>query len=109
MVLAAIKVFAQLARLDAAAVVFVALFMPILYAGHSAFYAFTRAMPLTFICMCGFVINNIFDIEKDRENHPTRPLPSGRISPSVASFIYFMLLAVSLSLVHGYSNSSNIF
>jgi len=59
--------------------------------------------------MCGFVVNNIYDIEKDRENHPTRPLPSGRISSTFASAIYFAFLAISLWLVRVYANESNVF
>jgi geranylgeranylglycerol-phosphate geranylgeranyltransferase len=49
--------------------------------------------------MCGFVINDLSDIEKDRENHPDRPLPSRAISELNASFVYFGLLAVSLTMV----------
>jgi geranylgeranylglycerol-phosphate geranylgeranyltransferase len=51
------------------------------------------------ICMCGFVINDLSDIEKDRENHPSRPLPSQTISELSASFIYFFLLAASLTMI----------
>jgi geranylgeranylglycerol-phosphate geranylgeranyltransferase len=49
--------------------------------------------------MCGFVINDLSDIEKDRENHPSRPLPSRTISELNASFIYFGLLAASLTMI----------
>ena len=45
-----------------------------------------------------YLLNDLVDLEKDR-NHPRkalRPLPSGRLSPSVAKIACFILLALSL-------------
>ena len=46
--------------------------------------------------MAGFVLNDIFDEERDRLNHPDRPIPSGRFSPVSATLLYFGLLATAL-------------
>jgi geranylgeranylglycerol-phosphate geranylgeranyltransferase len=46
----------------------------------------------------GMVVNDIFDIEIDRINKPSRPLASGRISPRSASLFYAVLTAVGLLL-----------
>jgi 4-hydroxybenzoate polyprenyltransferase len=59
--------------------------------------------------MCGFVINDLHDIEKDAENHPARPLPSEQISPIVASIIYFALLTISLVTIKLYVAPSNVY
>lgn len=46
----------------------------------------------------GMVVNDIFDAEIDRINKPSRPLPSGAVSPRSASFLYACLTAVGLLL-----------
>jgi geranylgeranylglycerol-phosphate geranylgeranyltransferase len=49
--------------------------------------------------MSGFVINDLHDIDKDKANHPHRPLPSQQISPVAACVLYFFLLTLSLVLI----------
>jgi geranylgeranylglycerol-phosphate geranylgeranyltransferase len=39
----------------------------------------------------GNIVNDIFDIESDKINHPNRPLASSRISYNAAKFIWFLL------------------
>jgi geranylgeranylglycerol-phosphate geranylgeranyltransferase len=48
------------------------------------------------ICAVGFgnTVNDIVDVEGDRINHPTRPLPRGAVSPREAR-LYALLLAVA--------------
>ena len=46
----------------------------------------------------GNIINDIYDLNGDKINHPFRPLPSGVISLKAALIYYFILLAVSLLL-----------
>jgi geranylgeranylglycerol-phosphate geranylgeranyltransferase len=46
----------------------------------------------------GNIINDIFDIEIDRINRPSRPLLSGLIKINFALFFYFILVLISLSL-----------
>jgi geranylgeranylglycerol-phosphate geranylgeranyltransferase len=46
----------------------------------------------------GNIINDIYDLNGDKINHPFRPLPSGVISLKAALVYYFILLAMSLLL-----------
>ena len=46
----------------------------------------------------GMVVNDIFDIEIDRINKPTRPLPSSAVSPASAALFYAALTSVGLLL-----------
>ena len=107
--LSAARVFTQLTRFDAALIIYAAVFLPLVSAGHDILYAAIRALPIAVISMCGFTINNLYDIEKDRENHPDRVLPRGEISPVIGGVIYFGLLAISLALVRIYADEANAF
>ena len=55
-----------------------------------------EAIPLLFICMCTFVANDLDDIEKDRVNHPERPLPAGHLTVEFAAILYFVSLGLAL-------------
>lgn len=46
----------------------------------------------------GMVLNDRFDLERDRRLHPGRPLPSGRVSPELASLLGGGLLLATLAL-----------
>jgi len=46
----------------------------------------------------GNIINDVFDIEIDRINRPSRPLPSGLIKIKFAVIFYFILVLISLAL-----------
>ena len=46
----------------------------------------------------GMVVNDIFDVQIDRVNKPSRPIPSGTVSLRSASFYYVFLTAVGLLL-----------
>ena len=45
----------------------------------------------------GMVLNDVFDVEVDREERPQRPLPSGKISVSLARNVGFGLLAAGIA------------
>ncbi len=49
------------------------------------------------IYSAGMVFNDVFDVERDREIHPTRPLPSGEVSVRSAVIFGAMLHAVGLA------------
>jgi geranylgeranylglycerol-phosphate geranylgeranyltransferase len=56
-------------------------------------------MPLIFISACTFLLNDLDDIEKDKINHPDRPLPRGEVQPrTVVVFYYFSLAAALLTI-----------
>lgn len=47
----------------------------------------------------GMILNDVVDIEEDRISRPTRPLPSGRISPVIAGHIATGMLLVGPVLI----------
>jgi hypothetical protein len=47
----------------------------------------------------GMYLNDILDLESDRQEHPDRPLPSGRISAGEAWTVTLVLFAVGLALL----------
>ena len=44
----------------------------------------------------GMVLNDVFDLERDRRERPGRPLPSGRIDPSRARWLGYEMLAAGV-------------
>ncbi len=50
-----------------------------------------------FISSSALILNDYFDIETDKINHPTRPLPSGNVAPS--QVIVLTILTTSIGLV----------
>lgn len=74
-------------------------------AGWGAVYALDATLPLTryflvatiLTCMtaASCTINDFWDVEKDRVNHPDRPLPSGRLPLAVAWWVAVALFAVA--------------
>src|SRR5579872_6634178 len=44
------------------------------------------------ICAFSMVVNDYYDIEVDRVNQPTRPLPSGQVSKNGAIAVLMLLL-----------------
>jgi geranylgeranylglycerol-phosphate geranylgeranyltransferase len=93
------KVVSQLTRLDTSAIAFLSLVLPLYSSTSNIQYSIIHSLPILTISMSGFVINDLHDIEKDKTNHPNRPLPSKKISPVVACILYFVLLALSLALI----------
>lgn len=64
-------------------------------------------LPLAGASMClyaaGMALNDYFDLDVDRRERPGRPLPSGRVSPSLAAVIGWagLTLGLVLALVAG--------
>src|ERR1035437_8725697 len=65
---------------------------------YSSFKVFLAAITASLTMSAGNIINDIYDLNGDKINHPGRPLPSGLISHKAAMVYYFILLAVSLFL-----------
>lgn len=91
-----LRSFLRLTRFDSTLLAFLAIFLPLLVRTGDLTQSFGRASPLLFVYMCSFIANDLDDIEKDRVNHPERPLPSGHITPAVAVILYFICLALAL-------------
>ena len=88
---------------------FFVIFLPLAIKTKDCAYALQMSFPLLPICMCGFTANNLHDIEKDRENHPNRPLVTGVIHPLTGAAIFFALLAFALAMVRYLVPTSLVF
>jgi geranylgeranylglycerol-phosphate geranylgeranyltransferase len=97
-----LRAILQIARIEGSLLAFFAVFLPI-YAstGHMA-ASIERGIPIFFICICAFIANDLDDLEKDRINHPERPLPRGYLSPTFATVLYFVSLGTALLLTSSY-------
>lgn len=91
-----VRAIIQLTRLDSSLLGFLAIFLPLLARTRDLTVSLTKAIPLFFICICTFIANDLDDIDRDRVNHPSRPLPSGHVTPFVALIFYFASLAAAL-------------
>lgn len=87
---------ARLTRIDSSLLVALAVFVPLFVRTRDFSASIGKAIPLLFIGMCTFIANDLDDVEKDRINHPERPLPSGSIAPSFAAMLYFTCLGAAL-------------
>ena len=54
------------------------------------------ALSASLVMASGNIINDIYDINIDRVNKPSRPLPSGKISVKKAYILYFVFIASSV-------------
>lgn len=57
-------------------------------------------MPLLFIFMATFISNDLDDLERDRINHPDRPLPQHKIKLTSAVILLFACLVTALVLTN---------
>jgi geranylgeranylglycerol-phosphate geranylgeranyltransferase len=65
--------------------------------GHSIeLNVFLAALAASFVMASGNIINDIYDIDIDRVNKPSRPLPSKKISIKEAYIFYFVFIAASV-------------
>ncbi|HZF93896.1 MAG TPA: UbiA family prenyltransferase [Allosphingosinicella sp.] len=74
-------------------------FLPYYVRTRDIWSSIVVATPIFTIAMCMFILNDINDIERDRINHPRRPLPTGSITVGKAAVVYLLLFGTSLILV----------
>lgn len=86
----------RLTRVESCLLSFLAIFLPFFVRTNDLSLSLRRAIPLIFICMCTFIANGLDDIDRDRVNHPERPLPAGKLTPAFATVLYFASLAAAL-------------
>lgn len=91
-----VRAIIQLTRLDSSLLGFLGMFLPLWARTGNIALSLKRAIPLFFIWICTFVANDLDDIDRDRVNHPSRPLPAGHITPAFALIVYFASLAAAL-------------
>jgi geranylgeranylglycerol-phosphate geranylgeranyltransferase len=65
---------------------------------YSSVKVLLAALTASLTMSAGNIINDIYDLNGDKINHPERPLPSGVVSIKAALVYYSILLAVSLFL-----------
>jgi geranylgeranylglycerol-phosphate geranylgeranyltransferase len=100
----------KLARPHTTLLAFLTIFAPVFAQTRDATASLTVAAPLLFVSMCTFLLNDLDDVEKDRINHPYRPLPRGEITPTLVVIIYYFCLAVALfSIRFGVKNTRAAF
>jgi geranylgeranylglycerol-phosphate geranylgeranyltransferase len=97
-----LRALLRLTRLDSSVLAFLAVFFPLWVRTGNLAQSLGRAIPMLFTYMCAFIANDLDDVEKDRVNHPDRPLPSGYITPAFAAILYFTCLALALFLTRHY-------
>lgn len=91
-----VRALVEIVRLDSALLGWLSIFVPLFSRtgdlGHSA----GQAVPVFLICISTFIANDLDDVSRDAINHPTRPLPSGRVSPELATVVFFGSLVAAL-------------
>lgn len=96
----------KLARVDSSLLIALAAFVPLLARTKDLGLSLSKSFPLLFIGMCTFIANDLDDVERDRINHPERPLPSGHVKPEIAAALYFLCLASALFSTKFYIHSN---
>jgi geranylgeranylglycerol-phosphate geranylgeranyltransferase len=91
-----ISAILRLTRIDSSLLGFLAIFLPLAVRTNDLAWSLGRAIPLLFICACTFIANDLDDVDRDRVNHPERPLPARQLTPAVAVILYFTSLAAAL-------------
>jgi 4-hydroxybenzoate polyprenyltransferase len=91
-----LRAMLRLTRLGTSMLGFIAIFIPSLARTRDWRISLGRAIPLLFTCVCTFIGNDLDDVERDRVNHPERPLPAGELSAAVAGIMYFTCLSLAL-------------
>jgi geranylgeranylglycerol-phosphate geranylgeranyltransferase len=71
-------------------------FLPVAAQSGTVSRSLAVSLPLLFIAMSTFILNDIDDVETDKVNHPERPLPSGQMVVRFATAVYFLSLALAL-------------
>ncbi len=70
--------------------------LPMLARTRDLTLSFRAAVPLLFGAMCTYILNDLDDVEKDRINHPDRPLPKGDVTLIFVVVLYYACLALAL-------------
>lgn len=92
----------KLTRPDTSFLTLLSVLLPLYTRTQNFAASLKQAVPLLFVSMCTFIINDLDDIEKDKINHPTRPLPSGEVKPAFAASLYYACLALALLTTRTY-------
>lgn len=89
----------RLSRAATSALAFAMVFLPYYVRTRDLWSSVMVATPIFTIATCMFILNDMNDVERDRINHPRRPLPTGSVTVGTAAIIYLLLFGTSLILV----------
>lgn len=99
------KVYIQLMRPLNCMMVAIAVFIGALVAGGFGIFDSTLSSQVIFACIAAFLftgagnsVNDYFDRDIDRINHPMRPIPSGKIKPKDVMIFALLLYFISVIL-----------
>ena len=70
---------------------------------------FTLALSLSLFYSAGMALNDICDAAIDRIQRPTRPIPSGRITPVAAYLLMGSLFVAAFILLFAFPHISSVF
>lgn len=82
------------------------------YAYHfstAAIGAYLRGIPLALVTMAGFVLNDIFDIDKDRRAGVSRPITDGMLSIRKAYVFAALFIAIGVGVELAISSAECVF
>lgn len=91
-----LRAILRLARIDSSFLAFLAILVPLFVSSGEFLSSLQKAVPMLFISICMYVANDLDDLEKDRMNHPNRPLPAGDLTPTFCAILYFVFLGLAL-------------
>lgn len=91
-----LRAILRIIRLSSSLLGALAIFVALLARTRNFGLSLGHAIPLFFIAICTFIANDLDDLERDRVNHPDRPLPAGHLTPEFAAVLYFVSLALGL-------------
>jgi 4-hydroxybenzoate polyprenyltransferase len=86
----------QIARVGRSALLSLVVFIPVWESSEDFVTALRYALPMWLTCMMIYATNDLNDLEKDRENHPERALPSGTLTPALGALFFFAVLGATL-------------
>jgi geranylgeranylglycerol-phosphate geranylgeranyltransferase len=90
----------RLSRIPSCIVAFLTVFIPTYAHTHDLRRALAVSAPIFLVSACTFILNDLNDVERDRINHPHRPLPLGAITPRTAAIAYLTIFVIALGLIH---------
>lgn len=64
----------------------------------SEYWLLFRVLPIVFVTMAGFIINDIFDIQRDKFRGDEKPIASGKLTISASITLLFILIFLSFSV-----------
>lgn len=91
-----LRAILRLIRLSSSLLGALAIFLALLARTKNLGLSLGGAIPLFFIAVCTFIANDLDDLERDRVNHPERPLPARHLTPEFAAVLYFVSLTLAL-------------